>query len=94
MRGVSIHRVWVGTGYPYLISNLLASIQEITMMDYPHYPTLEQIHALEMAARRDRARAVAHMFRTAARKLKALIARGATMLARKIRHDPSAHHGA
>ncbi|MBI4292435.1 MAG: hypothetical protein HY661_13240 [Betaproteobacteria bacterium] len=60
------------------------------MMEYLNFPTPEQIHAIEMAARRERARVIAQMFRTAARKLKALIARGAAMLSGKPR---SAHHG-
>jgi hypothetical protein len=65
------------------------------MMEYLNFPTPDQIRAIEMAARRERARFIAQMFSTAARKLNALIARGAAMFAGKTRrNDRSAHHGA
>ena len=52
------------------------------MMQYLHYPTPEQIRAIEQAARRARAEAIARMFRTIKRELNASIAHGLTTLGR------------
>jgi len=54
------------------------------MMQYLHYPTPEQIRAIEQAARRARAEAIARMFRTITRELNALIAHGLMTLGRHI----------
>lgn len=49
------------------------------------FPTHDEVFALEQAARRARAQELSRLLSVAARKLKALIAHGAAMLARKTR---------
>jgi hypothetical protein len=59
------------------------------------FPTHDEMLALEQAARRARAHEFARLLRAAARRLKALIARGAAALARNKarRADAPARHG-
>lgn len=55
------------------------------IIEYPRYPTPEEIHALEHAARRARAETIARLFGAAVRGLVKLIVRGAALLAGKSR---------
>lgn len=58
------------------------------------FPTPEEVFAIEQAARRARAEELHRLFTAGARKLKALIARGAMAFASKVRStDAPARHG-
>lgn len=63
-------------------------------MNRRRYPTLEEIGALERAARRARARALARMFVAFVIGMKTLFVRGAAVLAAKAgrTRKPARHH--
>jgi hypothetical protein len=64
------------------------------MMQSRRYPTPEEVHAIEQAARQARAQAIAQLFAAALGQLKALIVRGATALASTVRRARElARHG-
>jgi len=60
------------------------------MRKYPRFPTPEEMLAIELAARRERARAIARLLAAAGRQLKELIVRGATALAGVVRRGNAA----
>jgi len=63
------------------------------MKECRRFPTPQEMHAIEQAARRARAEEFRRLFAVGARKLKALIARGATAFASKVRgtYAPARH---
>ncbi len=64
------------------------------MKECRRFPTPREVLAIEQAARRARAEELRRLFAVGARKLKALIARGATAFASKVRRtNAPAHHG-
>jgi len=64
--------------------------QESAMRKSLRFPTPEEMRAIERAARRARAEAVARLLAAAGRQLKELIVRGATVLADKVRRADAA----
>jgi hypothetical protein len=63
-------------------------------MQSHRYPTLEEVYAIECAARRARAQAIAHLFAALLQAMKALVVRGAMALAGKVRRTRElARHG-
>ncbi len=55
------------------------------MKECRRFPTLQELHAIEQAARRARAEELRRLFAVGARKLRALIARGVMAFASKVR---------
>lgn len=82
-----------GQRIPGLASNGKQPKKESAMTELRRFPTPEEIHAIEQAARQARAEAIARMVFAAARGLKTLIVRGATALAGKARRTaaPARH---